>query len=115
MLNGVVNNAHNGMLVAQERLNTSAQRVATMVPQTSALAENLAQPPEAGADVAPSSYVAPLQGPPVALLREQVNLVSEGVSQVQAVNAFKANATVLRETAELGAESPLLSKENEDI
>jgi hypothetical protein len=101
MLDGIAHNAHDGMLVAQQRLNASAQRVATMVPQTSAATENLALDPGAGSDTAPSSYIAPLQGPPVALLREQVNLVSEAVNQIEAVNAFRANATMLRETAEL--------------
>ena len=101
MLDGVAHNAHDGMLVAQQRLNASAQRVASMVPQTSATTENLALDPGAGSDTVPSAYVAPLQGPPVALLREQVNLVSEAVNQIEAVNAFKANATVLRETVEL--------------
>jgi len=102
MIDGVIHNAHDGMLVAQQRLNKSAQRVASTVQHTSGPTESLAIAPGSTADAAPASYVAPLQGPPVALLREHVNLVSEAVNQIQAVNAFKANATVIREANELG-------------
>ena len=101
MIDGVIHNAADGMLVAQQRLNKSAQRVASMVPQTAATVESLAPTPTTGTEAAPASYIAPLQGPPVALLREHVNLVSETVTRIEAVNAFKAHAIVIREAAEL--------------
>ena len=100
MMDGI-STPQEGMAVAQQRLVRSAQRIASMVPQTTGPAESLAATSTQTAEAAPASYVPPLQGPPVALLRQDVNLVQETVSQVQAINAFKANATVFREIAEV--------------
>ncbi len=96
-----VTSPQEGMAIAQQRLAQSSSRIASMVPHMSGPSEGLAPTPAASIEAAPASYVPPLHGPPVALLRESVNLAAEAVNQVQAISAFRANATVFHEIAVL--------------